>query len=209
MKSSLLPFMLVPACLANANSAFVSRTNNSHGACLGRALLATPDDRDAVACFGRLGDKMYVIKKDEVTGTAASGYEFGILQAGRPKWIPCYERRSGPTQGGGAELEHEPNWRTIFGEDGVIGGRDAFADAIASLPFSAPLGAPTGILGAEPPSEEAVSVLWNLFGGSDGGLSVVDAVTALRAAAATHNTDMSDDKFTYKSFAAALTGMSE
>ena len=59
------------------------------------APLRATDTGDALSCFSRVGDKMYVLKPDEVTGTAASGYEFGILQAGRPKWLCTYRSRAG------------------------------------------------------------------------------------------------------------------
>ena len=58
------------------------------------APLRATDTGDALSCFSRVGDKMYVLKPDEVTGTAASGYEFGILQAGRPKWLCTYRSRA-------------------------------------------------------------------------------------------------------------------
>ena len=37
---------------------------------------ATTDVGDAVACYGRVADKMFVLPSEEVEGTAASGYEF-------------------------------------------------------------------------------------------------------------------------------------
>jgi len=67
---------------------------------------------DAVACFGRLADKAFVLPQNNVEGTAASGYEFGVLEAGRPKWMCTYFVRIGKTQGGGNTMTHVPNWRS-------------------------------------------------------------------------------------------------
>merc|ERR1711865_916498 len=68
-----------------------------------------------VGIFGRLADKLYVVATTAeegggITGTAASGYEFGVLEAGRPKWLCTYPSRHGQSQGGGATLTHVPHW---------------------------------------------------------------------------------------------------
>merc|ERR1711865_1013064 len=68
-----------------------------------------------VGIFGRLADKLYVVATTDeegggITGTAASGYEFGVLEAGRPKWLCTYPSRHGQSQGGGATVTHVPHW---------------------------------------------------------------------------------------------------
>merc|ERR1712157_484150 len=110
---------------------------------------------DAVACFGRLADKAFVLPSENVEGTAASGYEFGVLEAGRPKWICTYEKRTGKTQGGGNEMTHIPNWcQKLFEVDnGVLKNRAALQEAIFSkdLKYQMPLGAPSGTFAAKEP----------------------------------------------------------
>ena len=169
------------------------------------APLRATDTGDALSCFSRVGDKMYVLKADEVTGTAASGYEFGILQAGRPKWLCTYASREGQMQGGGAEVKHEPSWRALFGADAQLADRAALSAALAARAPAMPLGAPSGFsdAAAAAPSDEAVDAFWTLLGGADGApLSADEAEAALRAAAAKHSTD--EDQFNFAAFEAAL-----
>ena len=169
------------------------------------APLRATDTGDALSCFSRVGDKMYVLKPDEVTGTAASGYEFGILQAGRPKWLCTYRSRAGQMQGGGAEVTHEPGWRALFGTDARLADRAALSAALAARAPAMPLGAPSGFgdAAAAAPSDEAVDAFWRLLGGADGApLAAEEAETALRAAAAKHSTD--EDQLNFAAFEAAL-----
>ncbi|OEU07051.1 hypothetical protein FRACYDRAFT_252153 [Fragilariopsis cylindrus CCMP1102] len=74
----------------------------------------TLETHEIVGCFGRLADKAFVLPPTEVEGTSASGYEFGVLESGRPKWLCTYTERSGQTQGGGAELCHVPTWCSVL-----------------------------------------------------------------------------------------------
>mmetsp|Transcript_10438 Transcript_10438/g.11913 ORF Transcript_10438/g.11913 Transcript_10438/m.11913 type:complete len:216 (+) Transcript_10438:99-746(+) len=164
------------------------------------------DDGDVVALFGRLGDKAYVPKSEDVQGTAASGYEFGVLQAGRPKWLCTYTERTGQTQGGGSDMVHVPNWIGGLVENDTIENCDSLKNALEGCKFAMPLSAPSGTMtkGKAPPTEEAVAALWKLLGGSDNGaLSANSAVDALRAAALRHGSD-TDDHLTYAVFAEAL-----
>ena len=172
---------------------------------------ATTDVGDAIACYGRVADKMFVVKPDEVEGTAASGYEFGILQAGKPKWLCTYSMRKGLLQGGGNEVIHRPAWRSLFGADGVLEDRAALGARLAERAHAMPLGAPSGA-GAKataPPPDAAVAALWKLLGGSGCGCCALEASKAeasLRAAAEAHSSDA--DQLNFKAFAAAFEGAS-
>ena len=137
--SLILVSLVLSGEMFTITSAFVVR--NEVSGILGRLNVNAPlsasveslNPVDVVACYGRLADRAYVLPNDEVEGTAASGYEFGVLEAGRPKWLCTYEERSGKTQGGGNEIQHVPNWRQrLFGADGVLADRDALREAITS-----------------------------------------------------------------------------
>ena len=130
--------------------------------------------------FGRLADKTFVVQPEKVVGTAASGYEFGILQAGRGKWLPAYESRSGLLQGGGSELTHVPIWRTLFDADSDAAlAFDDFVAGIAALPYNPSMSAPSAPGAADPPGPEAVEALWQLLAGGS-----APTTTAAQAAAA-------------------------
>jgi len=154
---------------------------------------------DAVACFGRLADKAFVPPETKVEGTAASGYEFGVLEAGRPKWMCTYEERTGKTQGGGNTMTHVPNWRShLFGIDDngdeVLQNRAALKEALFSeeIKFQMPLAAPSGTFAAKAPlnshNEALLDAVWQLLGGgnSDTPLSSKTASMALQTAAIEH-----------------------
>ena len=142
---------------------------------------------------------------------AASGYEFGILQAGKPKWLCTYSMRKGLLQGGGNEVIHRPAWRSLFGADGVLEDRAALGARLADRAHAMPLGAPSGAgaKATEPPTDAAVAALWKLLGGSGCGCCALEASKAeasLRAAAEAHSSDA--DQLNFKAFAAAFEGAS-
>jgi len=167
---------------------------------------------DAVAIFGRLADRAFVPPPTEIQGTAASGYEFGVMEAGRPKWMCTYEERSGKTQGGGNMMRHVPNWKVcLFGEDDVaLENRDALREALGndSVKFQMPLSAPSGAKTAatETPKDEAViDSLWKLLGGgsSTNRLCSGDVSAALQSAALSHGSS-TEDHLTYAIFEKAF-----
>jgi len=95
--------------------------------------LQSIDTHLIVGCFGRLADKSFVLAPSEIQGTAASGYEFGVLESGRPKWICSYASRTGATQGGGADMTHVPTWRSVlFGDDSVVLTKNKLATVLLS-----------------------------------------------------------------------------
>ena len=117
-----------------------------------------------VGIFGRLADKRYVVATTDeeeggrgVTGTAASGYEFGVLEAGRPKWLCTYTRRHGHSQGGGATVTHVPHWCSRLFAASTMDENDENNDAtnlltkeklvtiLQELTFEMPLGAAPGL----------------------------------------------------------------
>jgi len=164
-----------------------------------------------VACYGRLADKVFVLPKEEIQGTAASGYEFGILQSGRPKWLCTYEERTGQTQGGGNEMRHVPNWCALFGEEGVLKNKEALASAIVGegIKFQMPLSAPSGqrAKAMEPITDQAaLSALWILLGGAinddSASLTLSASSKALRAAALKHGSEA--DHLTWAVFQTAF-----
>jgi len=167
---------------------------------------------DAVAIFGRLADRAYVLPPSDVEGTAASGYEFGVMEAGRPKWLCTYEERSGKTQGGGMMMRHVPNWRLcLFGEDDVpLEDRNALRETLGddSIKFQMPLSAPSGskVAATETPKDEAViDALWNLLGGggSTSRLCSGDVSVALQSMALSHGSS-TEDHLTYAIFEKAF-----
>lgn len=152
---------------------------------------------DAVACFGRLADKAFVLPQNNVEGTAASGYEFGVLEAGRPKWMCTYFVRIGKTQGGGNTMTHVPNWRSRLFEiddsgDELLQNRAALKKVLFSkeIKFQMPLAAPGGTFAAKEPlnNEAVVDAMWILLGGGNSNtpLSSKTASRALQAAAMEH-----------------------
>mmetsp|Transcript_38210 Transcript_38210/g.42813 ORF Transcript_38210/g.42813 Transcript_38210/m.42813 type:complete len:232 (-) Transcript_38210:191-886(-) len=172
---------------------------------------------DAVACFGRLADKAFVLPQTKVEGTAASGYEFGVLEAGRPKWMCTYIERTGKTQGGGNTMTHVPNWRSrLFGIDDngdeLLQNRAALKEALFSdIKFQMPLASPGGTFAAKEPlkNEAVVDAMWILLGGehSDAPLSSETASKALQAAAIEHtdnSTQQQHDHLTYAVFEKAF-----
>lgn len=117
-----------------------------------------------VGIFGRLADKRYVVATTDeeeggrgVTGTAASGYEFGVLEAGRPKWLCTYPSRHGHSQGGGATVTHVPHWCSRLFAASTMDENDENNDAtnlltkeklrtiLQELTFEMPLGAAPGL----------------------------------------------------------------
>jgi len=152
---------------------------------------------DACSIFGRIADKMHVLPPSEVTGTAASGYEFGILQSGRPKWVCSYETRTGNMQGGGAEITHVPGWVSLFG-----GGPECsyanFAAALDAKKYNMPLGAPSGLgsVATDPPTEDASRAFWGLLGGEDG--------TRLTVSAASEKLERISDALDFETFKQAI-----
>lgn len=156
---------------------------------------------DCLLIFGRIADKMFVEKPEDIQGTAASGYEFGTLEAGRPKWICTYLQRSGQTQGGGSEVDHVPAWRGLFGDDESIS-KAQLAVALRDLKFTMPLGAPYGArpTTADKPSDAAIDAFWRLMGGSEDD-AVLSAKTASMALSALTK---GKDSFTFPSFSEAM-----
>jgi len=165
---------------------------------------------DVVACFGRLADRAFVLPNDKVEATEASGYEFGVLEAGRPKWLCTYEERTGKTQGGGNEMTHQPNWyQILFNNDNDLQNRDALRDILFSndIKFQMPLAAPSGTFSAKGPitNEVVVDALWKMLGGDDddGPLSSKDVSSTLCKAAIENGSD-TKDHLTYAVFEKAL-----
>jgi hypothetical protein len=122
----LFTFLVVCLLLTNDNgvvAAFSSSKISSSTSSSVSLSMMTLETHEIVGCFGRLADKAFVPLPTEVQGTAASGYEFGVLQSGRPKWLCTYTERSGQTQGGGAELCHVPTWCSLlFPEEAAVAG---------------------------------------------------------------------------------------
>lgn len=175
------------------------------------------ETHEIVGCFGRLADKQFVLSAENVQGTAASGYEFGVLESGRPKWLCTYAERTGKTQGGGAETTHVPNWcqRLFPDAGGATITRAKLREILGdeSTRFEMPLGAPPGAkqraadpeLFGEEANAAAVDALWNLLGGGDDDgapLSKDAAGASLRAAAAEFGSQ--GDSMTYAAFEKAL-----
>merc|ERR1711865_1003407 len=114
-----------------------------------------------VGIFGRLADKLYVVATTDeegggITGTAASGYEFGVLEAGRPKWLCTYPSRHGQSQGGGATVTHVPHWCTrLFAattdendennDETNLLTKEKLLTILQELTFEMPLGAAPGL----------------------------------------------------------------
>ena len=114
----LLAFVTVCLLLTNDNGVVAfssSKLTPSSSTSFSFSLsMMTLETHEIVGCFGRLADKAFVLPPTEVEGTSASGYEFGVLESGRPKWLCTYTERSGQTQGGGAELCHVPTWCSVL-----------------------------------------------------------------------------------------------
>eukprot|EP00751_Fragilariopsis_kerguelensis_P034644 CAMPEP_0170966578 /NCGR_PEP_ID=MMETSP0735-20130129/41867_1 /TAXON_ID=186038 /ORGANISM="Fragilariopsis kerguelensis, Strain L26-C5" /LENGTH=174 /DNA_ID=CAMNT_0011384685 /DNA_START=23 /DNA_END=544 /DNA_ORIENTATION=- len=158
----------------------------------------TLETHEIVGCFGRLADKAFVPLPTEVQGTAASGYKFGVLQSGRPKWLCTYTERTGQTQGGGADLCHVPTWCSLlFPAEAAVAGtngltKSEFISIIQDekTKFEMPLGASPGAKKkasdpdffspslTEGSSPVVFSALWKVLGGGTGGSLTKDAVSA-------------------------------
>ena len=121
MVPSYLPLTLVAVWLLLTNdngavafsSSKLSSSSSTSSSSFSLSMM-TLETHEIVGCFGRLADKAFVLPPTEVEGTSASGYEFGVLESGRPKWLCTYTERSGQTQGGGAELCHVPTWCSVL-----------------------------------------------------------------------------------------------
>mmetsp|Transcript_18204 Transcript_18204/g.21021 ORF Transcript_18204/g.21021 Transcript_18204/m.21021 type:complete len:243 (-) Transcript_18204:103-831(-) len=166
---------------------------------------------EIVSCYGRLSDRAFVLPSDKVEATEASGYEFGVLEAGRPKWLCTYEVRTGKTQGGGNEMTHIPNWCQLLfsNNEGTLPNRDALRDILFSqdIKFQMPLAAPSGTFSAKGPitNDAVVDAVWKLLGGSDDNSPLLskDASQALQNAAIEYGSD-TKDHLTYATFEKAL-----
>jgi len=209
--------ILSVASLGKTTHAFTLSPDNAIRTTLSRTrtttTLSAVTNADAASIFGRLADRAYVPPPSDVQGTAASGYEFGVMEAGRPKWLCTYGERSGQTQGGGKMMTHVPNWKKLLfdGEDGVLEGKGRLKELLGDgelVKFQMPLSAPSGTksVATEPPTDPAVDALWSLFGGSsenDGPLNAGDVSTALRETA-NANGSSTEDHFTFAVFEKAF-----
>jgi hypothetical protein len=164
---------------------------------------------DAIALFGRVADSKHVF--DEPIRTAASGFEFSVNSAIKPKWLVAYASR---TPGGEdvQEETHASRWsQLLFPGDATVCSRDAFDAAFASAEFTTPLGTPKWSVPGEKlvdtaacaqgPSAAALDALWAALGGGSAGLQREDVIANLRSWAAGSDTG---DAVLFAEFAAAL-----
>jgi len=169
-----------------------------------------------VGCFGRLADKSFVVSPSDVEGTAASGYEFGVLESGRPKWICSYTSRTGATQGGGAPMTHIPTWCSLlFGDDNDSTLTKENLSAVLQsedTKFEMPLGASPGakkkavLPFSDDDCKQVMNKLWEVLGGDnskdEGELSKQDVVEGLSAVATKFGSK--SDSMTYSVFEKAM-----
>lgn len=168
-----------------------------------------------VGCFGRLSDKSFVVSPSDLQGTAASGYEFGVLESGRPKWICSYTSRTGATQGGGADMTHVPTWCSVlFDENASTLTKKRLTAVLQSedTKFEMPLGAsPMAKTKAALPfsdddCKQVMNRLWEVLGGDsskdDSELSEQDVTEGLAAVATEFGSK--SDSMTYSAFEKAM-----
>eukprot|EP00960_Hanusia_phi_P051103 760593-Hanusia_phi.AAC.17 len=132
------------------------------------------EEVELVKIFGRLAEKM--IFGDGSAGACChSGcddcewrYSFDIMQAARPKWIPCY-RLVGSENRFEDGREHVAKWSSLFNGENTIT-REALHARLKEMKFEMPLG-PSGYLTASqaelkdvrensPYPHEAVDLFW-------------------------------------------------
>ncbi|EKX53690.1 hypothetical protein GUITHDRAFT_100666 [Guillardia theta CCMP2712] len=119
------------------------------------------EEVELVKIFGRLAEKM--IFGDGSAGACChSGcddcewrYSFDIMQAARPKWIPCYsENRFEDGR------EHIAKWSKLFNDENTIT-RDTLYERLREMKFEMPLG-PSGYMTASQAElkDEALDLFW-------------------------------------------------
>lgn len=189
-----------------------STTDEESGA---TAVVRTIESHLIVGCFGRLADKSFVVSPSDVEGTAASGYEFGVLESGRPKWICTYTSQTGATQGGGAPMTHIPNWLSVLFDDQDDAGltKEKLAAVLQNenTKFEMPLGASpmtkqkAAMTFSDDDCNQIVERIWELLcsgGDSCDVLSKNDVSEGLAAVASDFGSN--SDSMTYSVFEKAM-----
>lgn len=171
---------LAAALIAASAAAFAPRTGLCRRASARNAVRMSLSVPDQVSVFGRLAETRCVAEAGDA------------LTAAKPKWIPAYAARD----------DHVPVWRTaLFGDRSEID-YEIYENALAAMPFTAPL--------AAPPSEAArefsrlgALAFWELLGGGDGALGL-DAVAGRLLELSAEN-----DGLHWSEYVESLTEMSE